>query len=442
MTVTYNQEVADNKAFGCFWKLLFRWKGSIYKIIWPDLLVYTIFYFTLSFIYRFALNDAGKLAFEKAALYCEHFSNLIPLSFVLGFYVSIVVQRWWAQWDCLPWPDTLAMFVATSITGHDDRGRLMRRTIMRYVNLSFVLTFAMISPCVKKRFPTTKHLVDSGLMTENEMNIYECLQKKTAHSIYWMPLAWAGALVTRARKEMRIKDDFAVKTIIDEITRVRGLCGSVLGYDWVNIPLVYTQVVTLAVYTFFVSTLMGSQFLDPARGYENKSMDIYIPIFTYLQFFFYMGWLKVAESLVNPFGEDDNDFEINFLVDRNLQVSYLIVDEMHQEHPELIQDKYWEEVVPQDLPYTVAAKEFKPADIPRGSTAKIEVAEKDMKVVNDPVETPCTNDKSTTVSSEIPLSKLKAGTKAAHVIKKMKPENKPGPPDAETGELEPLQLEV
>ncbi len=32
----------------------------------------------------------------------------------------------------------------------------------------------------------------------------------------------------------------------------------------------------------------------------------------------------MAEQLINPFGEDDDDFETNFLIDRNFQVKLTI----------------------------------------------------------------------------------------------------------------------
>lgn len=59
--------------------------------------------------------------------------------------------------------------------------------------------------------------------------------------------------------------------------------------------------------------------------------------------------MKVAETMLNPFGEDDDDFEVNHIIDRNLQMVYLIVDEMHNEHPELLKDQYWDEM-PLHLP--------------------------------------------------------------------------------------------
>ena len=101
------------------------------------------------------------------------------------------------------------------------------------------------------------------------------------------------------------------------------------------------QIATLAVFTHFVATLFGRQFLIPnekiqdrlifpnmtdfihysARWpFTNHSPDFYIPIFTFIEFICYMGWIKVAETLLNPFGDDDEDFILSYLIDRNLQV--------------------------------------------------------------------------------------------------------------------------
>ena len=38
----------------------------------------------------------------------------------------------------------------------------MRRTIMRYVNMSYVMILSQVSVRVKKRFPTLDHLVEAG----------------------------------------------------------------------------------------------------------------------------------------------------------------------------------------------------------------------------------------------------------------------------------------
>ena len=39
--------------------------------------------------------------------YCEAYNNLIPIGFVLGFYVTLVVSRWWEQFNKIPWPGML-----------------------------------------------------------------------------------------------------------------------------------------------------------------------------------------------------------------------------------------------------------------------------------------------------------------------------------------------
>lgn len=50
-------------------------------------------------------------------------------------------------------------------------------------------------------------------------------------------------------------------------------------------------------YSYFLACLIGRQFLDPAQGYKDHNLDLIVPVFTLLQFFFYAGWLKVRAPL-------------------------------------------------------------------------------------------------------------------------------------------------
>jgi hypothetical protein len=59
----------------------------------------------------------------------------------------------------------------------------------------------------------------------------------------------------------------------------------------------------------------------------------------------------------------------------------MIVDEMHEEHPELLKDQYWEEVVPKDLPYTVASEHYRRTE-PKGSAENFKVKEADSLYAN------------------------------------------------------------
>ena len=222
-------------------------------------------------------------------------------------------------------------------------------------------------------------------MTEKEQKKLERLDKITEelHATTWYPIQWAQQVLRKTRDEGKISSDVLYAKLQTNLHEIRDKNGTLLMYAWVNIPLVYTQLVTIAVHIYFLVALFGRQYLTPTRyigaagdyvpvpsgtpnsvnlvGHDDTVLDFYVPFFTILQFIFYFGWLKVAETLINPFGEDDDDIDVNYIVDRNFQISLLMVgmDGGEDDEEDLDADTFGDTLPPPALPHTVSSLKTK-----------------------------------------------------------------------------------
>uniref|UniRef100_A0A0X3PV28 Bestrophin homolog n=1 Tax=Schistocephalus solidus TaxID=70667 RepID=A0A0X3PV28_SCHSO len=299
MTVSYSSSVATASHSALF-RLLGRWKGSIYKLIWADLLIFCIFYATIALAYHLIPITSPELLelhrkISNFHAYVSLNSNYIPLSFILGFFVTLVVKRWRDQFNFLPTPDGVSLLVCSFVQSpknvqfREDQSALndevatIRQTVTRYINLASVLCFQNIAPNVKEIYQSATSFVSSGFMTERELEFFG-------------------------------------------------------------------QVVNIGVYAFVIVSLISGQFakvlpeipvnltvnmsapqlqLNSSEATEPPVPILYVPIFSLLQVAVYLGWLKVAQSLLNPFGDDDEDFDLIPLMDRNLTISLWMVDLQH-----------------------------------------------------------------------------------------------------------------
>ena len=215
---------------------------------------------------------------------------------------------------------------------------------MRYINLSTILVYRLVSNETKARFPTYQSLVDAKLMLPIEVERMHKVESKAKHESSWVPIVWASKLLQKARTEGMIKIEPPVfANLISSLDYVEGCNRKILNYGWVNFPLAYTQVASVSVMVYCIAALFGRQYLQPnekalspdifpnanvtyasGKPFSAHTPDFYLPIFTFIELLSYMGWIKVAETLLNPFGDDDEDFQVNYMIDRNLQVNKII----------------------------------------------------------------------------------------------------------------------
>ncbi|KAL3076603.1 hypothetical protein niasHS_011744 [Heterodera schachtii] len=330
MTISYNLDISSSNAF-TFLRIVFRWRGSVWKSVFNEFVAWTVLYYSVFMLYRSALPPYAQMAFEEIGRHIDERVSLLPITFMLGFFVTIVFDRWKQIFQNIGFVDSPAFFIGTYIRGDSPQIRAIRRNIIRYLCLTQVLVLRDISIQVRKRFPNMESLVDSELLQLPELDLMENV--KSEFPKYWMPINWIFSLCYELRQKGNIESDLQMNIILQECKLYREKLQNLCNYDWVPVPLAYPQVVFLAVRIYFLLCLIARQYRVHENAEEQNQVDRVIPLMTMLQLIFVMGWLKVAEALLNPLGEDDDDFECNYIIDRNIGIFLTMVDECYDQKP-------------------------------------------------------------------------------------------------------------
>lgn len=303
------------------WSLGMWWRRSLPRYIGLELLIYIVLYYSLQLVYRGLLEEDQRAQFADIVKYFNE--NLTPLArdlaFLLGFYVKVVVGRWWGQFRTLPWPDSMAMQLnGLVLPDQAEAATAFIHTFMRYVIAAYVICLRRLSTVVRNQFPTDDALVEAKLLTEAELGRLQ--MEGDVENVWWVPLTWSMTLTKNAKNVQKIIPSDH-KELLRSLVRFKDGMEGVMGYDHIQVPPVYKQVVVVATYFYFGLSLIGSQELDT----DNAQM--FFPIILVLKFIFFIGWLKVADAIAHPFGEDDDDFQIGEMISRHIWASGRILSQ-------------------------------------------------------------------------------------------------------------------
>ncbi|KAE9412142.1 hypothetical protein Angca_005504, partial [Angiostrongylus cantonensis] len=98
-----------------------------------------------------------------------------------------------------------------------------------------------ISLKIRLRFPTIKSFIDAGLLTQKEYEALESMHEE-CRTIRWMaPLHWIQQIMRKEEEENK-PTAALLNNFLTELKLYRQSLRKLFCYDWVCVPLVYTQV--------------------------------------------------------------------------------------------------------------------------------------------------------------------------------------------------------
>jgi len=345
--------------------------GITYKVLIP----FIVAYYCLQVPYQLKVFDYCDEKSEKSKECKERFPNLVKefkgfektmvklLVFILGFYVSQMIKRYWDQVKLLPAIEpvcnALAAFIQRDFKsdGSEAEGEAaaldLRKKIARYCLLSWTMCLSHICKPLHDQFNTAQKFIDKKLITPSEL---KAMKIKTGSedgwmTQWWMPITWAICLVNPLRKQkgFQIKEN---KDFISNLSKFQILLAHVTEYQEVPLPLVYGQALKLAVYSWMVLSVVSSQELERYDGFGDTTASTVffnIPYFQIVQVILVYGWMSVAKILRNPFGTDKHyDMDLVTILECNIwkaSVSIKNIGTALPDDDEVVRDKILDKIL-------------------------------------------------------------------------------------------------
>ncbi|EFX72123.1 hypothetical protein DAPPUDRAFT_326521 [Daphnia pulex] len=146
------KQAAPNALYFNIFKTLFRWKGSIYKLVWKHFVGYFVCYLWLTILYEFALNETQRRHFEAMARYISKSASTLNLMIMLGFFTSTALQRLFTMQTAIPGTAKIIAMFMMSLKTDLTQGSKIVLQYARWAVLSWILAFRSVSAPLRGTF--------------------------------------------------------------------------------------------------------------------------------------------------------------------------------------------------------------------------------------------------------------------------------------------------
>ena len=328
MTVIYNTDMPVTfSSYGWFKAVVFRWRGSVFKMVASEMLILVLLWYALFFMW-YILDPETQHTYGVAIKFLREYqaSNRTLLSLMLVFYYQQIYARAKAIFFTIPFPDSPFFVVAGCVNWEqDEAGHLLRATVFRYILSSTFLVYHGISARFRHEYADPfVSLVKLGLLTDSEVVELDerFIEYPYLSEISCIPLVWASQRIQQSFADGVGGDPQHDKSVllftVEAIKDYRTQCASVLFQVYLPFPVLLSQLVTVLVYCQLLLTCVAMQ-----NSHQDNEMTFYVPLFMSLECLVYIRALRVGQIYTNPLGADDDDYEIVSFFSRNLRLAYI-----------------------------------------------------------------------------------------------------------------------